>query len=360
MSNEISLFSSGAELPAYLKNLEMDEATKALAGGSGGLRISIKGGVWRMLDGGTELGKNEDRFMNMVVVASSSDVARTYYEGTYVEGENKSPTCWASDGIKPDADVKHKQSETCATCQWNVAGSGPNGSRACRFSRRLAVVLDNDFGGKVFKIELPSQSIFGKTEEGGKMPLAAYAKQLLQHRIPITAVVTEFKFDTSSATPKLTFRAVRPLTEAELATCKAQGATPEAQDAITLTVFSQDNGESGDVTAVFSQSVTEDEVTQVQEAVAATPAKPRAPRTTKKAEPVAEVKPVEVPAMSAEDAEEAELEAQMAALKAKKAAAKKEAEVVKEPVVVASKPSTSAGPAPVSVATMLGNWDDDE
>jgi len=48
------------------------------------------------------------------------------------------------------------------------------------------------------------------------------------------------RFDTSSATPKLTFSAVRPLSEDEYQTCKAQGETEEAKRAITMTVSQTD------------------------------------------------------------------------------------------------------------------------
>jgi hypothetical protein len=44
------------------------------------------------------------------------------------------------------------------------------------------------------------------------------------------------RFDTSSATPKLTFRAVRPLSVEELAESKAQGESADALNAVTQTV----------------------------------------------------------------------------------------------------------------------------
>jgi hypothetical protein len=68
------------------------------------------------------------------------------------------------------------------------------------------------------------------------MPLQQYAKFLGGHGIPVTAVVTEMRFDTASATPKLTFRAVRPLSVEELAESKAQGESADALNAVTQTV----------------------------------------------------------------------------------------------------------------------------
>lgn len=250
--SELSLFSQGGNaLPAHLQNMELDATTKALMGsGGGGKRISIKGGVYRMIVGGKEVAQNEDRAMNIVIVRSAEKVSRSYYAGTFVEGQNASPTCWSANGDKPDAAVKNPQSSNCMNCPQNVKGSGQGDSRACRFNQRLAVALENNLDGDVYQLTLPGQSIFG-TGENGKMPLQQYAKFIGGHGIPITAVVTEMRFDTSSATPKLTFRAVRPLTVEEMAASKRQGESADAKAAVTMTVSQTDNSE------VFAQPALE-------------------------------------------------------------------------------------------------------
>jgi len=245
MATEMTLFTKdGNTLPAHLQNLELDAVTKALAGSAGGgVRISIRGGVWRMMAGNEEVSKNTDRKMNVVIVAASPHTQRTWYAGAYVEGENASPECWSSDDVTPDEKAPNPQASKCATCPQNIAGSGQGTSRACRFSRNLAVVLDNDFGGSVYKLSIPAQSLFGKAE-GNDMPLQAYAKQLAAHRINLTAVVTEMEFDTNSATPKIFFRAVRPLTAEEYAQCTEQGQTYEAQEAIKHDFFIKEESDA--------------------------------------------------------------------------------------------------------------------
>jgi hypothetical protein len=95
----------------------------------------------------------------------------------------------------------------------------------------LAVTLENDLQGDVYQLTLPGQSIFGKAENG-KMPLQAYAQFLGGHGLPITAVVTEMRFDTASATPKLTFKAVRPLEVEEMKAAEDKGQSSEAKTAI--------------------------------------------------------------------------------------------------------------------------------
>lgn len=235
MSNDIALFrDKNATLPAHLTR-GVDELTKSLmGGGSTGKRISIMGGVWRMIVGGEEIAKVEDRNLDVVIVNAAAKSSRTYYKGAYSEEtKGQLPTCWSNDGVKPDPKSEAPQSSACATCPMNVAGSGQGTSRACRFSRRIAIVLANDVeNSEVFQLVLPAQSIFGKAD-GGKMPLEAYAKFIGGHGLSISSVVTELKFDTASATPKIIFRAVRPLTEDEMEVAIEKGQSQDAVQAIT-------------------------------------------------------------------------------------------------------------------------------
>lgn len=228
--SELTLFKSGAMLPDYLRS-EPDEMTKRLAGGSAGKSISTEGGVFRMIVGGDEIAKNEDRAMNMVFVNAAANVARAYYEGTYVKGEASSPVCASGDGKVPDASIKDPQSSSCATCPQNIAGSGQGDSRACRFNQRFAVVLENDIHGNVYRLQLPATSLFGKPE-GDKMPMQAYARFLSGHGVPLSGIVTEARFDTSASVPVLKFRAVRPLTREELAVARSQGSSDDAKQAV--------------------------------------------------------------------------------------------------------------------------------
>ena len=242
--SELALFSQN--LPAHLRTAELDETTKALMGGSGGSkRISSEGGVWRMLVNGKEVAQNEDRAMNVVVVAAAQKISRIFYAGTYKKGVVSAPDCWSADGETPDAKAKAPQGKSCATCPQNVKGSGQGDSRACRFQQRLAVVLENDIGGDVYQLALPSTSIFG-AGENGKWPLQTYAKMIASKGAPITSVVTEMRFDTNSSTPKLTFKPVRFLETDEFQTALDQGKSPAAISAITMTVAQTDGVKDDD------------------------------------------------------------------------------------------------------------------
>jgi hypothetical protein len=288
--SELTLFKSGAMLPDYLRS-EPDEMTKRLAGGSAGKSISTEGGVFRMIVGGDEIAKNEDRSMNVIFINAAKDVARSYYASTYVKGEASTPVCASGDGKVPDASIAEPQSSSCATCRQNIAGSGQGDSRACRFNQRFAVVLENDLAGNVYRLQLPATSIFGKPE-GDKMPMQAYARFLSGHGVPLSGIVTEARFDTSVSVPVLKFRAVRPLTREELAVAREQGASDDAKQAVEFKLAPPK--EAPALPLAFSKPAAESAPAPAAKAAAADADEPAPPikRTAKKAEVVAPTKDV--------------------------------------------------------------------
>jgi len=267
MSTDLAMLDVG--LPAHLKALELDDTTKSLmGGGSGGSkRISIEGGVWRLLVNGKEIAQKEERNLNVVIVGAAAKVSRTFYAGVYKKGQSTAPDCWSANGDYPDASVENAQSKSCATCPQNVKGSGQGEGRACRFSQRLAVVLDNDIGGDVFQLTLPSTSIFGEGEVG-KWPLQMYAKMIGGKGVPITAVVTEMRFDTASSTPKITFKPVRFLEANEITQAIEQGKTDAARKAITMTVTQSDGVQKLAAPVAQAPAAEEPKATAVEEPVA--------------------------------------------------------------------------------------------
>ena len=227
-------------LPSFVKRGALSAVTKALAGESAsGKRISIKGGVFRLISGGEEIASIDERYLDVVIVNAAPKVSRTFYMGKYEEGKTTAPDCWSADGERPDAKAEKPQSLTCASCPQNISGSGDGTSRACRYSQRLAVVLENDMQGDVLQLSLPAQSIFGK-EEGKNRPLQAYARYMSAMGAGPDAVVTRLKFDTKAPVPKLFFEAKRWLTDDEYAVSVEKGQTREAINAVTMTVAQTD------------------------------------------------------------------------------------------------------------------------
>jgi hypothetical protein len=99
--------------------------------------------------------------------------------------------------------------------------------------------LANDLEGDVMQLTLPASSIFGAGEPG-KWPLQTYAKMIGSKGVPITAVVTEMRFDTEAATPKITFKPLRVLDSDEHELAISQGKSDKALKAITMTVADTD------------------------------------------------------------------------------------------------------------------------
>ena len=236
---------------------KLQETDDNLTGGSGGIkshRISLRGGRFRELVNGEQVNVKSDGFINVVVI-NAAKLSRTYYKGTYDAENPSAPTCWSPDTQTPSSDVPKDQMQAsrCMDCPQNIKGSGQGESRACRFSQRLAILLEGQMD-TVYQLQLPDTSIFGEARDGN-MGMQAYAKYLKAHKTPSIAVVTQMSFDENSDTPKLFFKAVRPLNEDELNQAVAMKDSEDAIKAITLTV-SQTDG----VQAKRDGAVQEDEV----------------------------------------------------------------------------------------------------
>lgn len=253
-----------AQVPDFARNNELSETALALTGGGTGgsvKRISIKGGVFRLMSGGKEIASIEDRHLDVVIVKAAPKVSRIFYAGAYdKDAAAAPPDCWSNDGERPDAGAKNKQSQTCMSCPQNQAGSGQGNSRACRYQQRLAVVLENNPGGDVMQLTLPATSVFGK-EDGDKRPLQAFARHLALSNPPINPeqIVTRMKFDTKAESPKLFFSPVRWLTNEEYAVVKTQADSTDAQRAVVMTVAQTDGVKNAPALPGKAPAVVEEE-----------------------------------------------------------------------------------------------------
>jgi hypothetical protein len=238
MSN-VTLFNQ--EVPDYLKNSQPSALTKSLAGSTGNKRLSIRGSVFRMVVGGEEVRKAEGRSLQVIIVNGAPKNSRTFYAGTYSADNKAPPSCWSNNGDVPDAAVEEPAHSNCQECPNNIKGSGQGTSRACRFSRRLALQIVGDPTEDVYQFVLPSQSIFGKGD-GDNMPFEQYAKYLSGNGRSIEDVITEMSFDTDSATPKLFFKAVAHVSREQHESAIKAGKSDEAKRAIVFTVSQTDAG----------------------------------------------------------------------------------------------------------------------
>ena len=226
-----------SKVPAFARNNVLSDNARALAGSAtvgGGKRVSIRGGVFRLLSEGKEVAKIDERHLDVIIVKAAPKVSRQFYAAAYnPDAASAAPDCTSSDGETPDSNAKAPQAASCATCPQNVAGSGNGNSRACKYQHKLAVVLESDPEGDVMQLILPAGSIFGKAD-GDKRPLQAYARYLASQNPPINPeqIVTRMKFDTSVESPTLVFQPARWLTDDEYEISMSQGKTSDAERAI--------------------------------------------------------------------------------------------------------------------------------
>lgn len=231
------------DLPDFLKNTEVDELTKALAGGTQNRRISIRGGRFRLVINGEEVSKTDRPELDVVVAAGRKENSRIFYAKAYNPKEITPPDCWSDDGVTPHSKAENRQADTCANCPQNIAGSGSNGTRACRYQKRLAVVLANDPGNGLFQLTLPSQSIFAKGDMDS-MGFDQYAKYIAGNGKNINMVVTRMSFDEDSDVPVLKFRAVGYVNRVQYDAAIEGGKSPEAQRMLSSTVAQIDGAKA--------------------------------------------------------------------------------------------------------------------
>lgn len=188
---------------------------------SGFAVVSVRGKVFRIKHRGEERDITNDdgdprASIEVIIVKASPHIAKIFYEQGYVEGSNSPPDCWSVDGRVPDAASPKRQSPTCAGCPQNAWGSrvtpAGNKGKACADSKRLAVVpmqdIDNEFFGGPMLMRVPPASL---------SELKTYSDKLNQMGYPAYAVATRIRLDPKAEYPRLTFGAIRALTEEEAA-----------------------------------------------------------------------------------------------------------------------------------------------
>jgi hypothetical protein len=294
MSTEVDVFQSGAIATTSRRD---DGFTANITGSSiTSKRISIRNNVFRLVVNGKEIDKSEARHLDVVIVNASPYVHRMYFAGEYKPGQKVSPpACWTQDSIKPDAEVPNPQSATCADCPQNIKGSGPNGTKACRFSRRVAVVKADDINGDVYQVTLPAQSIFGNgTAE--RRPLHEYTDYVRANNQNLMSVVSRMSFDMDSSSTKIGFKPIRILSDEEYDVCLAKSKSDDSKRAIQLTVNvnKEEDEEANSQPAPAPQAKHEADpfpkVEAIEEEDIPEPVKRAEPKTEPKPQPVQQPK----------------------------------------------------------------------
>ena len=232
------------DLPEFLQTAGVSELTKQLAGKSGVKRIVPKNGIFRKVVGGEEMGKVKGA-LNVIIVNASPKVGRIFYMKQWTpDAEPSAPDCFSNDGQTPDAQATNPQGDRCDTCQQNVKGSGMGNSKACRYSQRVAMVLEEDFGtslqGEVYQMNLASKSLFGDVNQDNAFTFGNYTKYLANNGKSLDYVVTQISFNEENDNQSVLFTPMRFINKAEYAVTAQLGAKPEVQKLVVMTPYQAD------------------------------------------------------------------------------------------------------------------------
>ena len=216
---EVAQF-TGGKVPQKLADAMGADNADLSSGVRGGYSVvSIRGSRWHIKVGDEEttvidpVTSDPVGSLRLVLLKSSPDVSKNYYEGGYEEGASEGPTCWSIDGKVPDPQGV-AQAPSCAACPKNQFGSRITDAgkkvKACGDSRRLAVIPENDYANEVYGgpmlLRIPASSLSN---------LSQYGKKMSNKGFPYNTIVTRVSFDTTVSFPKLEFNATRPLTDEE-------------------------------------------------------------------------------------------------------------------------------------------------
>jgi hypothetical protein len=232
------------DLPDFLQQAGVSDLTKQLAGKTGVKRIVPKNGIFRKVVGGEEMGKVKGN-LNAIIVNASPKVGRIFYAKQWTpDSEPSAPDCFSNDGQAPDVGSANKQSDRCDTCAQNIKGSGQGNSKACRYSQRIALVLEEDFGtsleGEVYQMNLASKSLFGESTTDNAHTFSNYTKYLANNGKSLDYVVTTLSFNEDNDNQSVLFTPARFITKNEYAVTSVTSAKPEVQKLVVMTPYQAD------------------------------------------------------------------------------------------------------------------------
>ena len=244
MSN-LSIFKQAGAVSTAAKR-ELSDLGKSLASVSNSRRIQTNtNGTFKRLINGEQIGKAIRGEFNAIIVDALPKVSRTFYAGKYdPDAKPTLPDCWSNLGDKPEAAAGNPQASNCVSCPQNVSGSGDNGKgRACRFQRRIAVILEGDDSGDVYQFNVPAKSLFGKGN-GNVHPFESYVKFLIANGESPDGVVTNIAYNLDAETMQIQFTPVRGVSDAEYEMVKEARNDPATRQMIVLTVAAQDGAKT--------------------------------------------------------------------------------------------------------------------
>lgn len=242
MGKEVSIFSGQTGgLPATTGKRITALGEKLASSGLTNRRIQTNtNGTFKRIVNGEQIGKAIRSEINVIIVGALPKVSRIFYREKYsLDKEPTLPNCWSNLGDKPEPGVPDPQHANCADCPMNIKGSGENGGRACRYQRRLAVLVEGDTQYDIYQFSVPAKSLFGKGH-GNVHPFESYVRFLLANGESPDTVVTNIRYDDDADHMELLFTPVRNITEEEYEAVLAAQSKPEVDLYTKITVAQTD------------------------------------------------------------------------------------------------------------------------
>ena len=241
MSNNVSIFTeqTGVATAGRQSALGAQLAASRPANNNRRIQANINGTFKKMMNG-DQVGEVIRGQIDVIVVGMLTNVSRLYYKEKFDPNKEATlPNCWSNLGDKPEQGTADPQHANCADCAMNIKGSGDNGGKACRYQRRVSIMLAGDASGSVYQFNIPAKSLFGKGV-GNMHPFESYVKFVVNNGMSPDLVVTNVKFDTNAETMELLFSPVREIDDAEFALVTAAQERPETDAYTKLTVAQTD------------------------------------------------------------------------------------------------------------------------
>jgi hypothetical protein len=186
-----SLVDIKAQLKAELERQR--ERLAPVAGGS----ISTAGKVFTLPDGRSSQGP-------LQLVILDWRIHHAFYTGMYDPAKPVPPVCWAAGpsvaDCAPPARVPSPKAATCLDCAFNQFGSAAGGTgkgKACKETRRLAVIAPD--------AQTEAEIIMLEVSPTGITPFEKYILLLQGKGLHPVQVTTEVAFRSDAAYPTLTF-----------------------------------------------------------------------------------------------------------------------------------------------------------
>jgi hypothetical protein len=192
-------------------------------------------GTFKRIINGEQVGKAIRGEFNAIIVDMLEKPSREFYANAYdPDAKGTMPDCYSLLGDKPDAKAGSRQAANCASCPKNIDGSGQNGKgKACRFKRKIALLLEGDTSGEVYQFNVPAKSLFGKGN-GSTHPFESYCRFLVNNGAAPDRVVTTIAYNLDAESMELNFTPDRFITEDELELVERAQANPLTRKLIQI------------------------------------------------------------------------------------------------------------------------------